>query len=478
MSAPLRVVVVGAGVSGLAIAFEIAERAERFERPVELLCLDAASRAGGHIQSERRNGFLCEWGPTGFLDNAPATLTLVRRLALEQDMLPANEGAGHRFLYRRGALRALPNSPGAFLRSRILSWPGKLRVACEGFVPRGPALEDESVHDFATRRIGAEAAETLIDAMVSGIWAGDTRQLSVKATFPKMVEMERVHGGLFRAMLAKRGAGRGAEQTAGGPFGPGGTLTSFRSGMQALTDALAAALGRRLRLNTRIEAISDMGRRGFRVHLQEGAPIETDAVVLAAPAFASARMVRAMDPQLVTALEAIPYTSLAVIHLGFARETLDACPQGFGFLAPRNQGLRSLGSLWPSDIFEGRAPSGLRLTSTMIGGAHDEDVVDLDDNALFAIVREELHRAMGFVVAPRFKLLIRHAKAIPQYTLGHLDRVAAVDEAIRKRPGLFVGGNGLRGLSVNLCIEEAGPQAEQVLASLLELADCRVAQDV
>jgi len=266
MSSPLRVVVIGAGVSGLAVAYEVAERAERLERPVDLLCLDAGDHPGGHMRTTREEGFQYEWGPTGFLDNAPETLALIRRLGLESEVLPANEAAGQRFLYRGGKLHVLPMSPGAFLKSPIISPLGKLRLAGELFVAKGPPVDDETVHEFASRRIGVEAAETLIDAMVSGIWAGNTQTLSLKATFPKMAELERVYGGLFRAMRAKQKEG------GGGPFGPAGKLTSFRLGMQALPNALAAALGDRLRLSTPVRAVSDLGRRGFRVILEEGAP--------------------------------------------------------------------------------------------------------------------------------------------------------------------------------------------------------------
>ncbi len=465
MSTPLRVVVVGAGISGLSAAYEILKRGERFPWPLELVCIDRAERAGGHIRSERNGGFLCEWGPAGFLDNSPATLTLARRLSLENELMPAREDARTRFLYRHGALQELPTSPVEFLRSGVLSVRGKVRVLAEALVRRGRASGDESVHDFAERRIGREAAETLIDALVGGIWAGDTRQLSLKAAFPKMAEMERVHGGLFRAMLAARKpvAGDNEDGGGGGPFGPGGTLTSFRSGMQTLTDALAAALDDRLRLRTEVHAVSDLGLRGFRVHLDEGAPLEADAVVLATPAFASAKLVREMDPGIAASLESIPYASVAVVHLGFAHETLDRGPQGFGFLAPRREKMRSLGSLWPSDIFAERAPSGLRLTTTMIGGAHDENALALDDAELVRIALDDLRNAMGFVVAPRFKRVVRHPRAIPQYTLGHLDRVAAIEQALAERSGLEIAGNALHGISVNACIEEAGPLAERVL---------------
>ena len=479
MNAPLRVVVVGAGISGLSAAFEILQRGERFPWPLELICIDRAERAGGHIRSERAGGFLCECGPTGFLDNTPATLTLVRRLSLENELMPAREDARTRFLYRRGALHKLPASPGAFILSGVLSLGGKLRVLGEALVRRRTASADESVHDFATRRIGRDAAETLIDALVGGIWAGDTHQLSLKAAFPKMAEMERVHGGLFRAMLAqrKRAAEESEDGAGGGAFGPGGTLTSFRSGMQSLTDALAAALGDRLRLRTVVRAVSDLGQRGFRVHLDEGAPLEADAVVLSTPAFASAGMVREMDAGVAALLDSIPYASVAVVHLGFAYETLDAGPKGFGFLVPRVEKMRSLGCLWPSDIFGGRAPSGLRLTTTMIGGACDETAFELDDTKLAGIALEDLRQAMGFVVAPRFKRVVRHARAIPQYTLGHLDRVAGIEQALAERTGLVIAGNALHGISVNACIEEAGPLAEHVLDVLDGRAAARTASE-
>jgi len=479
MSAPLRVVVVGAGVSGLSIAFEIVQRGERFPWPLELVCIEHAERAGGHIRSERDGGFLCEWGPTGFLDNAPATMTLVRRLSLERELLPAREDARSRFLYRHGALHRLPGSPVEFLRSGILSFRSKARVLAEILVRKGRGIDDESVHDFAVRRIGREAAETLIDAMVGGVWAGDARQLSLKAVFPKMAEMERVHGGLFRAMLAKRkrDTDKTEEDVAGSPFAPPGTLTSFRAGMQTLTDALAAALGQRLRLHTTVRAVSDLGRRGFRVHLDEGAPLEADVVVLATPAFVSAAVVREMDNEMAALLDSIPYANVAVVQLGFVRETLERGPQGFGFLAPRSEKLRILGSLWPSDIFADRAPSGLRLTTTMIGGAHDENAVELDDANLGRIALEDLRQAMGFVVAPRFKRVARHARAIPQYTLGHLDRVAGIEHALAERSGLVIAGNGLHGLSVNACIEEAGPLAERILGILDGRAAARTASE-
>ena len=198
------VAVIGAGVSGLAVCSELASRGQRTTEPIRPMCLEASPRPGGNIRTEHREGFLCEWGPNGFLDNAPATLTLVRRLGLEERRIAARPEAAVRYIFRRGKLRRVPTGPGQLLLSDLLSPLARLRLCAELVVPKRSGGDDESVFDFAARRIGGEAASTLIDAMVRGIFAGDARQLSVASAFPKMVRMEAEHGGLIRAMLARR----------------------------------------------------------------------------------------------------------------------------------------------------------------------------------------------------------------------------------------------------------------------------------
>ena len=292
------VAVIGGGVAGLAVAYELTERAERHSESVEVLCLEAAGRAGGNIRSAREEGFLYEWAANGFLDNAPATVTLVRRLGLTA--LPSRAAAARRFVFRKGRLRQLPGSPAALLRSDVLSLAGRLRVLAEPLIPARRSRGDESIFDFASRRIGRAAAAVLVDAMVSGIYAGDSRRLSLEACFPKMRAMERDHGGLFRAMLARR---RETNSGGGSPMGPGGTLTSFRGGMQELTDALSAALGSRLRLSQPVARVSDLGRRGFRLHLVEGPPLDVDAVAVTAPAWESTRLLEPIDRYLYGLLE-------------------------------------------------------------------------------------------------------------------------------------------------------------------------------
>jgi len=460
------VAVIGGGISGLTVSYELLERAQRTPPGLDVICLEASGRPGGNIRTERAEGFVCEWGPNGFLDNAALTLTLVRRLGLEDRQIQARAEAAIRFIYRKGQLRRVPEGARAFLGSDILSPWGKLRLLAEPLM-RGARRDDESVFEFAARRIGREAASVLVDAMVSGVYAGNVRELSLEATFPKMRRMESEHGSLFRAMLAKRKEAEAEGREAGGPSGPGGRLTSFRNGVQELTDALARELGPRLRMESEVRAVSDLGRRGYRVHVEQGAPLDVDALILACPAWHAAPLLDTLDPEMAEAISAIPPAAIAVVHSGYRRDALDQpAPEGFGFLVPRNQGPRILGSLWSSNIFEGRAPDDSLLLTTMIGGAHDPEVVELTDEALAARVARDLERCMGLTARPCFSRIFRHAHGIPQYTRDHPARLARIERRQEAHAGLWVCGNSYRGISINACIEEAPQVAENVLEYL------------
>ena len=460
---PPTIAVVGAGISGLAVAYEIRELARRLPQAPRLLCLEAGPRAGGNVRSERDGEFLCEWGPNGFLDNVPATPRLVQRLGLGERMLKSEDAAARRFIYRDGKLRRVPEGAASFLGSDILPLAGKLRLLGEPFARSKRDGADESVFQFAARRIGTPAAAVMVDAMVSGVYAGDARQLSLPAAFPKMRAMEQQHGSLFRAMLARM---RRRNGDSGGPAGPGGTLTSFRDGMQELIDALARVLGDDLRLSHPVEGVAHMGERGLRVLPREGAPLEVDAVVLANPARESARLVSTLDPEMSAAMAAIPSAPLVVMHLGFQTAALGEQPLGFGFLVPRGQGLRMLGSLWSSFIFRERAAENRRLITVMIGGAHDPGAVELEDRELVAIVRRELQTAMGIHIPPYFTRIFRHPHGIPQYNIGHLQRVSTIERSLERYPGLFVSGNSYRGIAINACVDEAPRIAESVVEFL------------
>jgi len=450
-----RVAVVGAGIAGLAVAHAVRRRAPE----AEVTVLEAASRPGGNIRSERVEGYLCEWGPNGFLDSVPETLAFVRDLGLAERVHRSDDRARRRFIFRSGRLHALPGGPVGFLRSGLLSWPGKLRIAGEPFAASRPA-GDETIHAFAARRIGREAADVLVGSMVSGVFAGDARALSLRACFPKMWQMETDHGGLFRALLAKVREKRVRRGDAVGS--PLGTLTSLRDGTEELVRAAAGALGPSLRLGSGATRLRRAGSR-WRVEA-EGGGLEADAVVLAGPPSVSARLVGGVDDALAAELLGIPGAGLAVVALGYDQRRLPGPLDGFGFLVPRGEGPRILGVLWDSSIYPGRAPAGRALLRVMIGGALDPEAVRLEDAELLGVVRRDLQATMRLSADPEFVRVFRHPLGIPQYVAGHLDRLARIGDRMSRLPGLHLAGNGYRGVAINSCVAEAGPIAERVLA--------------
>jgi len=453
-----RVAVVGGGIAGLATAHALGRR----EAEVDVVVLEAAPRPGGNIRSEWLEGYLCEWGPNGFLDSVPETLALVRDLGLDGRVRQANHAARRRFIFRDGRLHVVPTGPGAFATTGLLSWRGKLRVAGEPFARPRPE-GDETIHEFAARRIGSEAAEVMVGSMVSGVFAGDAHALSLRAAFPRMWQMETDHGGLFRALFARMRARRVKRGDAVGS--PLGTLTSFEDGTEELVRAAAASLGERLRLGARVAGLARTGS-GWRVEIEGDGSLEADAIVLASPPWVSARVVASLDDALAAELAAISGAGLAVVALGYAERDLGRPLDGFGFLAPRGHGVRSLGVLWDSSMYPGRAPAGHALVRVMIGGACDLEAVELEEAKLVDVVRRDLRTTMGFTADPVFVRVFRHPRGIPQYVVGHLDRLARIEARLARLPGLFVTGNGYRGVAINACVAESGPLAERVLAAL------------
>ena len=445
------VVVVGGGIAGLAIAWELLTRPGLLPEGAGVEVLEASSRAGGSIRTERRDGYLCEWGPTGFLDDAPATLDACHRLGLGPRLTPANRGAERRFVVRGGMLRELPTGLLSFLGSDVLSLRGRLRVLGEPLVPRRRSDTDESVFDFARRRIGREAATVLVDALVTGIWAGNAEDLSLRSAFPKLSGLERDHGGILRGMIAKRATR--------------GHLTSFPDGLAELTSALAAALGSHLVLGARVTSIERQQGGRFRVAVDGAPPREASAVVLACPSWCAAPLLAGLDGPLSAQVAGIPEVGVAVLHLGFAREAATGL-DGFGFLVPRGESDAVLGVLLPSNIFPGRAPEGHILATVMLGGARNPSAVDANDHALIDAAVSALAALARLRAAPRFALAIRHPRAIPQYVLGHAERLTAITARLRELPGLFLAGNSYRGIAINACLAEAPSVAASVAALL------------
>lgn len=443
---PLDCVVIGGGISGLAVGF-FARLAGK-----SVLVLEEGPQAGGKIRTQWEGGFCCEWGPQGFLDNVPETLELVHLLGLEKRLVKASPQAADRFILRNGKLRKVPLSPPAFLASDVLSLPGKLRVLAEPFMPRGHA-GDESVLSFARRRIGREAAEVLVDAMVTGVFAGRAEELSLPATFPKMAMMERTYGSLTRAMLALRKKG------GGGPAGPGGTLTTFLDGMQELTDRLVAALGESLRLQRPVTAVHyhQASTCPWTVRLADGTEaVARHLVVTVPPPKVCALFAHLFPSQALAALREIPLPPVVVVMTAYKSPQPFAHPlSGFGFLVPSREPRQILGTLFCHSIFPNQAPEGTVLLRTILGGARQPEVIAFSDEELLRLVRRELHAVLGGDSDPDLVRVFRHPEGIPQYTLGHPQRLKVLEETTSQFRGLYLTGNAYRGVAVNACIAEA-----------------------
>ncbi|HPF70678.1 MAG TPA: protoporphyrinogen oxidase, partial [Candidatus Krumholzibacteria bacterium] len=463
---PRQVAVVAGGIAGLATAVNLLDRASARGLDLQVTVFEKAATPGGNLQTLRDGGWQMEWGPNGFLDSEPATLRLAARAGLEGELLRSSDLTRHRFLLVDGRLQEIPTSPKAFLQSKLMPGRAKLRMAGELFVPRrrdlGRAADDpatdETVDAFGRRRLGAEFAEVMLDPMVKGVFGGDSRKLSLAAAFPRMVELERDHGGLFKAMAAlarqRKRAGK-----AGTDAGPSGVLTSFNGGMGQLIDALVGVLQGDPRAELRTgTAVSRVGRDaggGWRVagHDFDAGPF--DAVVDASPAHAAAVHLREVSPVLHEQLVKIPFAPMAVLALGFDRAAVRHDLQGFGMLIPTREKRELLGVLWTSSIFPRRAPEGKVLLRCMAGGASNPGALDLDDEALLGVTLSELRPLLGIKGAPEMVRIIRHQRAIAQYVPGHLARLAAVARELEHHPGLFLTGSSYKGISVNYCAKEA-----------------------
>jgi oxygen-dependent protoporphyrinogen oxidase len=448
----MRVVVIGAGVAGLTCAAHLLEGARAANLDLSLDVLEARPRAGGHAWTVREDGFLVEGGPNGYLDKErePEPRRLVRMLGIESRVIEANPAARRRFILRGGRLRLVPDGPATLIKSDVLSPAGKLRLMMEPWARKAPE-GDESVFEFAERRIGREAAEVLVDAAVSGISAGDSRALSVTSAFPIMKEMERDHGSLVRAMMARRGQ-RPAR------------LVSFDGGMDVLIQALRARCGESIHVGVAAREISRDGDQ-WRVALQDGSSLVADRVVLALPAREAAHLVGTMNHELSRTLAAFPYSSLAVVALAY--RAADTGPlDGYGYLIPAFEKLESIGVLWESSVFAGRAPDGFALLRVMIGGARRPELASLDPEELERRAREELSRIMKITARPLKSWVRRWPHAIPQYDFGHAERLRRARTLAAQHAGLELCGSSYDGIAFGASIASGAAAARNVLSAM------------
>jgi protoporphyrinogen/coproporphyrinogen III oxidase len=455
----IRIVIVGGGISGLTLAYRLEQRLPA----AEVVVLEQQPRLGGKIDTLQRDGFRVEAGPNGFLDTNPATLDLCRELGLGDRLTAASDAAGrNRFLLVNGRLRLLPGSMWSFLGSGVLSWRGKFNLLAERFRPPRRDDADESIDAFVRRRAGSEVAETLADAFVTGIYAGDPTLLSVRAAFPRLVRMEREHGSVRNGFVAAARKRRSEAAAQGQPPGRAGRMWSFREGLSLLIETLCSRLRTPPVRGVAVQSVRRSQEGDWQVRAEGGDAWTADAVALTCPAYQQAALLADEDAELAAKIDGIAYNRVAVVALGYRLADMPMSLEGFGYLSPQRERRDVLGVQWCSSIFPDRSPAGTVLLRAMCGGWNRPEIVDWDDDRLLTAVRGELRQSMGVDAAPVFHQVVRWDKAIPQYHLGHLERVAWVEERAARHPGLFLGGNAYRGVALNDCVEQAGVTAERM----------------
>ncbi|MGW8313274.1 MAG: protoporphyrinogen oxidase [Desulfuromonadales bacterium] len=466
-----KVAIIGAGISGLSTAYAIERLAAEAELDVEVTVLEREGRTGGKIWSIRDEGYLCEWGPNGFLDSKPMTLELCDQLGIRSRLERSSDNARKRYIFSGGILNRLPENGPMFLKSKLISWPGKFRLAQEFFKPQRTDGVDETLADFARRRLGREALDKLIGPMVSGIFAGNPETMSLQSCFPRIHELEQQYGGLLKAMI-RLGKQKKAEIKAGkqvaSAAGPGGVLTSFIGGIQELTDATAAGLKGQVVTGQAVTGLKPVGG-GWELRLASGANFDVDLVVSAAPAHVLKELMWAVDGELSELVAGIPYAPMNVVCCGYQRDKIPLSLDGFGYLIPKKEGCQLLGTLWDSSIFPARAPEGHVLLRSMMGGATNPEAIELSDAEVRKRTMAELQKIMGIVAEPDFIRIFRHHRAIPQYVVGHAARLVAIEQRLKKHPGLILTGNAFFGVGLNDCVNAANRAAAQVVSGLRHL---------
>jgi oxygen-dependent protoporphyrinogen oxidase len=459
-----RLVVIGAGISGLAAAQAARRTAAARGLLLEILVLEKEDEVGGKALSLRRDGWLVEAGPGTFLDNEPEFQQLLAEAGLEGERIGADSASKHRFLYRGGKLLEVPAHPLRFAFSGLLGPAGLLRMAMEPFIPRRPERpegpdaasilkhgenggnldDDESIWEFAARRLGKQAADRLIAPMILGVYAGDVRRLSLQASLPRLAALEREHGSLIRGMIARRRAAPDQTLSAG----PSGEMSSFETGLQSLPIELARRPGMEVRCAAKVESLQRDEAGSYRLIVAgDSEALQADAVIVAGEAWAAAELMREVAPRSADRLAEIEMPPVAVVALGYDGDARSRVPPGFGVLVPRDQGTRTLGCVWDSYLFPGRSPQGCLLVRAMLGGSVDPAIGDLDEGEVAAIARRDVATMLRLDRAPVFEETIRWQRAIPQYDLRHTARVRAVQEDLQGVPGLFLAGNSLDGVS-------------------------------
>lgn len=456
-----RVVIIGGGISGLAAAHRLVE----LNQSVQVTLIEASPRLGGTLLTDQRDGFLLERGPDSFITEKPEAIALARRLGIESHLIETNSNHRRSFIVRNGRLRPVPEgfqllAPSRiwpFITSGIFSLTGKARIAADLLLPRRSTngVADESLASFVRRRLGREALERMAQPMVGGIYTADPETLSLRATIPRFLDMEKDHRSLILAMLRKARAQSG---TSGARYG---LFLSFDNGMEVLVDALKKAItGCEVKLNTKVATIER--DRGWRLRTDKEETIEADAVCLAVPAYVAAQLLSHLNPSLSAQLNQIKYASTATINVAYPRDAIEHPLDGFGFVVPFVEKRSLIACSFSNVKFPRRAPDDHVLLRAFVGGALQPEMFALEESEMLARVESDLRELLGISGKPLFAEVYKWQNSMPQYEVGHLDRVASIENSVRELPGLTLAGNAYRGAGIPDCIRSGETAAESI----------------
>lgn len=438
----MKIAIVGGGISGISTAFLLQNFKKESGVDIEISLFEKNIRWGGSINTSYENGFTIEGGPNGFLDSKPYTLDLLASAGLNGNLLPSNDLARKRYIMRGGVLHRLPENPPAFLKSSLLSFSGKMRILSEFFV-RKSELEDETVADFARRRLGEEALDYLIGPMVSGIFAGDPEKMSLRSSFPVIRNLELEYGGLFKGMFKKKGK-------KSGPSGPGGVLTSYKDGLTKMILDLIDKLDQvKKDLNVDVFSLKKDGQK-FILETSAGEHL-FDKVIFTIPSYKLSSIIKSYDEDIARVLSLINYPPVFVVGFVFKDDDVADTLDGFGYLIPHKENRKILGSLYDSSIFPERSREGYKMVRVIMGGDRNRWIADKSEEELVSMAYNDIKETLKIKSAPYTYESFKWNMAIPQYYLGHHKIVEAVEKFCETNRGIFVGGNILYGVGINDC---------------------------
>ena len=471
----MRIVVVGGGIAGLSAAHYLEKKANETGQPVSITVLEASDYWGGKIKTTLEDGFVIEGGPDAYLVTKPWMRALCKELGLDSELHGTSPEHTETFILHQGKLTSIPTGLtmtiptefGPLLKTRLLTLSEKARMGLDFIIPPKEGDEDESLAGFITRRLGRPAYDNLVGPLLSGIYAGDGDRLSLKSTFPILREMELEHGGLIKGALAlklKRAAM--AKSRSNGSTAPKSRsiFETHKRGLATIVDALVGSLeerGVQMLLNTAAVEIEQV-ESGYRVHCQDGQTIPADALVMAAPAFVAAELLQGISEQLSAELAQVEYVTTATVSLAYPQDKIPPL-EGYGYIIPQNEDSKALACTWTSTKWAERAPEGIALLRIFVGRIQDAEKLPEDEAALIQLAKDEVRQTMGIDAEPAHSWVFRWEKAMPQYNLGHPERVERIEKIIAGYDNLALAGNGYYGIGMPDCIHSGIKAAEKLL---------------